>query len=80
MQEPRRTGLNFVKQEGGPPHNAEHTFQRFSKRKQQVKRLSLRLEKRLGILPSKKPKKRELLHVTNNAFKKSFIDIADKPC
>ena len=34
MQEPGRTGLNFVKQEGGPPHNAEHTFQRFSKREQ----------------------------------------------
>ena len=34
MQEPGRTGLNFVKQEGGPPHNAEHTFPRFSKREQ----------------------------------------------
>ena len=34
MQEPSRIGLNFVKQDGGPPHNAEHTFQRFSKREQ----------------------------------------------
>ena len=34
MQEPDRTGLNFVKQEGGPPHNVEHTFQRFSKQEQ----------------------------------------------